>query len=127
MQHGMVTQWLRALRNKESNNTTEESTTDTVKIFINLNFSGNTADRIVKNCKKEFYKCFKKEVTVKFVLNYQTTKLCYFTNTKGKTPFSSQSSVVYKFVCPGCKSCYVGKTDRILHERTEEHAYAKGN
>ena len=50
---------------------------------------------------KKFYKCFKNEVTVKFVLNYQTSKLCCFTNTKDKTPFLSQSSVVYKFVCPG--------------------------
>ena len=58
---------------------------------------------------------------------YQTTKLSYFTNTKDKSLFLSQSSVIYKFVCPGCKSCYVGKTDHTLHERTKEHAYAKGN
>ena len=76
---------------------------------------------------KKLYKCFKKEVTVKFVLHYQTTKLSYFTNTKDKTPFFSQSSIICKFVCPGCKSCYAGKTDRTLHERTKEHAYAKGN
>ena len=74
---------------------------------------------------KKLYKCFKKEVTVKFVLHYQTTKLSYFTNTKDKTPFLTQSSVVYKFVCPGCKSCYVGKADRTLHDRTKEHAYAR--
>ena len=117
----------RALRDKESSNIKEETTTDTVKIFIDLKFSGNTGDRIVKNCMKKLHKCFKKEVTVKFVLRYQTTKLCYFTNTKDKSPFLSQSSVIYKFVCPGCKSCYIGKTDRTLHERTKEHAYAKGN
>ena len=85
-----------------------------MKIFIDLKFSGNTADWTVKNCIKKLYKCFKKEVTIKFVLHYKTTKLCYFTNIKGKTPFLSQSSVVYKFVCPGCKSCYVGKTDCTL-------------
>ena len=93
----------RALRDKESNNTKEETTTDTVKIFIDLKFSGNTGDRIVKNCMKKLHKCFKKEVTVKFVLRYQTTKLCYFTNTKDKSPLLNQSSVIYKFVCPGCK------------------------
>ena len=47
-------------------------------------------------------------------------------NTNTKIPFSCQSSVVYKFVCPGCKSCYVGKTDSTLHERTKKHAYTKG-
>ena len=117
----------RALRDKELNNIKEESTRDTVKIFTDLEFSGNRGDRIVKNCVKKLYKCFKKEVTVKFVLHYQTTKLSYFTNTKDETSFLSQSSVIYKFVCPGCKSCYVGKTDRTLHERTKECAYAKGN
>ena len=61
------------------------------------------------------------------MIHYQTTELYYFTNTKDKTPFLSQSSVTYKFVCPGCKSCYVGKTDPTLHERTKEHAYVKGN
>ena len=67
-----------------------------MKIFIDLKFSGNTGDRIVKNCMKKLYKCFKKEATVKFVLHYQTTKLSYFTNTNDKTPLLSQSSVVYK-------------------------------
>ena len=95
-----------------------------MKIFIDLKFSSNT---IVKNCIKKLYKCFKKEVTAKFVLYYQTAKLSYFTNTKDKTLFLSQWSVTYKFVCPGCKSYYVGKTNRTLHERTKEHAYAKGN
>ena len=110
----------RALRDKESNNIKEESTRDTVKIFIDLKFSGNTGDRIVKNCIKKLYKCFKKEATVKFVLHYHTTKLSHFT-------FFSEPSVIYTFVCPGCKSCYVGKTGRTLHERTKEHAYAEGN
>ena len=115
------------LCDKESSNITEKSSRDTVKIFIDLKFSGNTGDRIVKNYIKELYESFKKEVTVKFVLHYQTTKLSYLTNTKDKTAFLSQSSVINNFVGPGCKSCYVGETDRILHERTKEHAYAKGN
>ena len=68
-----------------------------MKLFIDLKFSANTTDRIVKSCVKKLYNSFKKEVTVKFVLHYQTNKVCYFTNTKDKTPFLSQSSVVCKF------------------------------
>ena len=30
-------------------------------------------------------------------------------------------------ICSGCKSCCIDKTDRTLHERTKEHAYAKAN
>ena len=63
------------MRDKESNNITQESATDTAKILIDLR-SGHTANEIVKNCIKKLYKCFKKEVTVKFVLHYQTTKRC---------------------------------------------------
>ena len=76
---------------------------------------------------KKLYKCFKKEKRVKFVLQYETTKLSYFTNTKGKISLLSQSFVVYKFVCPGCSSSYIGKTGCILWERTEEHAYKNKN
>ena len=76
---------------------------------------------------KKLYKCFKNEVTVKFVLHYQTTKLCYFTNTKDKTPFLSQSLVPYKFVWPGWKSCHAGKTDRNFTCYMRENTYAKGN
>ena len=50
-------------------------------------------------------------------------KMPFFTNTKDKTPSLSQSSVVYKFTCPGCSCNYIGKTKWTLHERTEEHAY----
>ena len=47
----------RAWRDKESNNITEQTATDTAKIFIDLKFSGNKADRIVKNFIKKLYKC----------------------------------------------------------------------
>ena len=62
-----------------------------------------------------------------FVLQYEATKLSYFTNTIDKIPLLSQSSVVYKFVCPCCSSSYIRKTERTLWERTEEHAYKNTN
>ena len=76
---------------------------------------------------KKVYKCLKNEKRVKFVLQYETTKLSYFTNTKDKLPILSQSSVVYKFVCPGCSSSYIRKTERNLWERTKERAYKNTN
>ena len=56
-------------------------------------------------------------------MHYKTTKISFFTNTKGKTPSLSQSSVVYKFTCPVCSCNYIGKTERTLHKTTEEHKY----
>ena len=83
-------------------------------IFIKIKYSGETADRLIKQCMKKLCKCFKREKRVKFVLQYEATKSSYFTNTKDKISLLRQSSVVYKIVCSGCSSSYVGKTERTL-------------
>ena len=114
----------RALQVNNSNTTmSKKANTDSVKIFFNLNYSGETAERMVKSCIKKLYRNFKREINVKFVTHYKTTKMSFFTNTKDKTPSLSQSSVKYKFTCPGCSCNYIGKMEWTLHERTEEHAY----
>ena len=76
---------------------------------------------MVKSCIKKLYRSFKREINVKFLTHYKTTKISFFTNTKDRTPSLSQSFVVYKFTCPGCSCNNIGKTERTLHERTEEH------
>ena len=78
---------------------------------------------MVKKCIKKLYKSFKREINAKFVTHYKTTKISFFTNAKDKAPSLSQSSVVYKFTCPGSSCNYIGETERALSERTEEHAY----
>ena len=45
---------------------------------------------------------------------------------KDEISLLSQSSVVYKFVCPGCSSSYIGKTECMLWG-TEEHAHKNNN
>ena len=54
---------------------------------------------------------------------YDVTKLEFFCNTKDRTPKLNQSFVVYEFTCPGCNANYVGKTERTLHGRCDEHAW----
>ena len=97
------------------------------RIYINIKYFGGTIDRFIKQCMKKLYKCFKKDKRVKFALHYETTKLSYFTNTKGQISLLIQSPVVYKFVCPGCRSSYIEKRECTLWERTEEHAYKNIN
>ena len=41
---------------------------------------------------------------------------------KDKTPKPMKSFVVYRFSCPGCRSSDIGKTERNLATRIEEHA-----
>ena len=113
----------KALKDKPMVNNTPSVGTDSTKIFFNLQYSGDAAERMVKSCIKKLRKCLKKDTSIKFIFCYKTTKMAFYTNTKDKTPLLSQSSLVYKFTCPGCSSSYVGKTERTLFERTEERAY----
>ena len=112
----------RALQANNSKTTrSKKANADSVKIFFNLNYSGETAERMVKSCIKKLYRRFKREINVTY---YKTTKMLFFTNTKDKTPSLSQSSIVYQFTCSGCSCNHIGKTERTLHEKTEEHGYS---
>ena len=42
-------------------------------------------------------------------------------NMKDHIPKFMKSIVVYKFVCPGCKACYMSETSRHLSTRIKEH------
>ena len=61
-------------------------------------------------------------IIIIFQIKEKTTKLCFFTRTKDKMPPLSQSNVVYEFPCLCCHSSYIGKTNRTLLIRTQEHA-----
>ena len=41
---------------------------------------------------------------------------------KDQIPKMMKSYVVYQFNCPSCNDSYIGKTERNLCIRTEEHA-----
>ena len=69
---------------------------------------------MMKSCIKKLRKCLKKDTNIKFIICYKTTKMSFYTSTKDKTPLLGQSSLIYKFTCPGCSSSYVAKTDRTF-------------
>ena len=50
---------------------------DAVRMYIKIKYSGETADRLIKQCMKKLYICFKNEKGGKFVLQYETTKFFY--------------------------------------------------
>ena len=90
-------------------------------VYIHLQYAGEKGEHLVRNTIKKLKHCTLENV--KFVTRYSVKKLSFFTNTKDKIPFLSKSAVVYQFRCPGCQSCYIGKTDRTLFERTREHCF----
>ena len=92
---------------------------DAVRIYIKIKFSGEAAHRLIQKCMKKLSKCFKREKRVinMKLLNHLIlpTKSSYITNSKYKISLLSQLSVVYKFVCPGCKnSALCGKGQKNM-------------
>lgn len=57
----------------------------------------------------------------KITLAFISTKISSYFNIKDRRLSELASSVVYKFVCNGCNSSYVGFTTRHLNERIQEH------
>ena len=61
-----------ALQTNDSiTNRSKKANADSIKIFFNLNYSGETAERMVK-----------RKIIVTFVTHYKTIKMLFFTNTK---------------------------------------------
>ena len=56
------------------------------------------------------------------IIWWDTMTTSCFVSCKDKTPKEFQSSIVYKFSCPGYPKSYIGKTDRCLYIRLNEHA-----
>ena len=77
-------------------------------------FSNNSKNKIKELCKK-----FCKNYNINFVFSpFKTGDLF---SCKDCLPKSLKSFVVYKFLCAGCQSCYIGETKRHLPTRINEH------
>ena len=47
--------------------------------------------------------------------------MSFYCNVKDKVPHDQRDHVIYKIKCPGCTGCYIGKTERCLITRINEH------
>ena len=75
-------------------------------------FVGDLTTQLVKKLKRKLRRCLI-DPNVDIRIKQKTTKLCFFTSNKDKTPPLSRSN---------CNSSYIGKTNRTLLVRTQEHA-----
>ena len=89
---------------------------DKFKFFIA--YRGHPTEKLVKSFKKMNAPC-------KFILTMKKTKN-FLPSLKPVVPKMLQNNVVYKIVCPGCESSYVGQTVRHLQRRFREHLGNKG-
>ncbi|XP_066935534.1 uncharacterized protein [Clytia hemisphaerica] len=94
-------------------------------IWLRLPYAGPAGDQLVTSLQRKLRHCCKTDVAIKFRTIYSTHKLGFYTNMKDPTPLRYKSNVVYQFVCPGCGDSYVGKTERNLFTRCQEHATKK--
>ena len=97
-----------------------ENNTDIEIIWINIPYLGNTGDQLLQTLKRKLKRHFINDV--KFKVIQSTQKFSFYTNMKNKISKLMKSYVVYQFNCPGCNKHYIGKTERNLCTRTEEHA-----
>ena len=104
-------------------NQSTENTDSELTIWFRVPFCGDKNAQFANSCIRKIRRYCKKNINLKFRLLYDTTKLEFFCNNKDKTPFLSNSFVVYRFNCPGCAASYIGKTERTLHVRYIEHAW----
>ena len=97
-----------------SSQTEQESFT-----YLTLPFLGD----ISKNVQRKIKSLCKKYCKDDFKLNlvFSTTKTRSYFSTKDAIPECFRSSLVYRFDCARCNSCYVGRTRVHFDERRKQH------
>ncbi len=110
----------------DNNNTENENTNpNPPTIWIHLPFIGKRGSSLIRSCTNKISRLLIARPT--FITIYDTTNSNTYLNLKDRTDKELQSSVVYKFSCPGCQLSYIGKTDRCLRTRIKEHSSDKNS
>ena len=58
---------------------------------------------------------------IKISMVFDTCKIGSYFSTKDNLLKCFSSSVIYRFICQECNSCYVGRTHKYFDSRREEH------
>ena len=108
---------------QQRQNRTDEEDSDVTPLYMFLPYAGQEAEQVVIRCKKRLTKLFKKEVKAVFRIQFQATKLSFYTSNKDRVPLLSNSCLVYRYTCPGCAETYIGKTESTLFNRSKQHGW----
>lgn len=91
------------------------------KIFIKLPFIGNFSEQL----KNELRSLSKYTPAAQIILVNQPTSISNYFKFKDSEDFSLKSNVVYSITCKNCSKSYIGKTERHLKDRIQEHTSGK--
>ena len=105
--------------NVNRNENINSSKDDRKVIRINLPYLGKKDEQLTSSLIRKLKRSFKENI--KFNTVNKTNKLSIFCKTKDSIPAEQKSNVIYRITCPGCFQKYVGKTDRNLITRLDEH------
>ena len=86
--------------------------------YFKLPYLGKQSENLSKKV-NTLTKRYCKTASVNLV--FLSKKIKNFFSAKDAIPSHLKSYIVYKFVCAGCNSCYIGETTRHLNVRIEEH------
>ena len=103
-------------RNRNINNKKD----DRKVIWINLSYLGKKGEQLTNSLIRKLKRSFKENIKFKTVY-YKTNKSLMFCNTKDSISAEQKSNVIYGITCHGFFQKYVGKTDRSLITRLDEH------
>ena len=87
--------------------------------YFKLPYIGEYSKVCAKKLKKLCKTFCKEDTDIKLV--FTAFKLARMFSTKDPVPKNLLSSVIYKFVCAGCESSYIGQTGRHISTRIKEH------
>ena len=88
-------------------------------MILQIPYAGSKGEQLVKHYLKKIRRCLK--INVKFIVIYDTKKISFYCNVKDKVPHEQRDNIVYRIRCPGCGGKYIGKTERCLISRMNEH------
>ena len=89
------------IKNKAPNHNTNDTPRDNQEstIWLTIPFVGNLTTQLVKKLKRKLRRCLV-DPNVNIRIKQKTTKLCFFTSTKDKTPQLSKSNAVIRIHLP---------------------------
>ena len=115
---------LKRLRERKKNSTERPSISEEEeipKIWFRVPYIGRPiGEEIAKGCISKLHKYCKKDIKVDLL--FDTKKVAFFCSNKNLVPKNHQSHAICQFECPGCKASHVGKSDRCLELRLNEHS-----
>ena len=101
------------------NKTKEQTVDDRKKVWLNLPYLGEKGDHLTKSLIRKLNKCFNENV--KFIKRYKTNKLAMFCSNKDHIQLQQKANIIYRITYSGCCNKYIGKTDRNIITRLDEH------